>query len=195
MKMVWNRVVRFLAKLFSVAQRLAVERFAITAIARLGYSHFLRIIPFFMQIPRPDSLWDPAREIAMTLKRSNPDTVPAPGGAYSHATLVPAGAELLYLAGQVGIREDGSAPADIHDQMRVAFANVAAILRAHDVDQNALVKLNIWLTEEIDYPRFSQIFEEFLGGARPSATFGYLAGLARPDLKVEVEAIAARMPG
>ena len=39
---------------------------------------------------------------------SNPDSVHAPLGLYSHTAVVPSGTRLLYLSGQVGVRPDGS---------------------------------------------------------------------------------------
>ena len=38
----------------------------------------------------------------------NPETVHAPAGSYHHGCEVPAGARWLVLAGQVGVKPDGS---------------------------------------------------------------------------------------
>ena len=46
----------------------------------------------------------------MDLRFDNPAGVHAPLGLYSHTATVPAGTELLYVSGQVGVRPDGSTP-------------------------------------------------------------------------------------
>ena len=57
------------------------------------------------------------REAAGTaLTRLNPSTVAPPAGRYSHGVLVPAGAKLLFISGQVGIEPDGSVPSDFVGQ-------------------------------------------------------------------------------
>ena len=42
----------------------------------------------------------------------NPEKVSPPVGRYSHGVLVPAGAPLLFISGQIGSRPDGSVPDD-----------------------------------------------------------------------------------
>ena len=47
---------------------------------------------------------------------SNPREVHAPVGPYSHTAVVPAGTELVFVSGQVGMRADGSVPAEFAEQ-------------------------------------------------------------------------------
>ena len=44
------------------------------------------------------------------LKISNPPTIAPPAGAYSHCVEIPPNARLLSIAGQGGLRPDGSMP-------------------------------------------------------------------------------------
>ena len=46
----------------------------------------------------------------------NPDTVRAPGGAYSHTVKIPANAEWLMIAGQAGVNVKGEIQSGIHKQ-------------------------------------------------------------------------------
>jgi len=46
----------------------------------------------------------------------NPRDVHAPLGPYSHTAVVPQGSELVFVAGQVGMRPDGSIPDDFAEQ-------------------------------------------------------------------------------
>lgn len=43
----------------------------------------------------------------MTIRFSNPPSVHAPLGLYSHTVSVPEGTELIFLSGQIGVRPDG----------------------------------------------------------------------------------------
>jgi enamine deaminase RidA (YjgF/YER057c/UK114 family) len=55
----------------------------------------------------------------------NPPDVHVPNG-YSHTAVVPAGTELLFFSGQVGVRPDGSIPNTIDEQAKQMFNNIAA---------------------------------------------------------------------
>jgi len=58
----------------------------------------------------------------------NPRDVHAPAGPYSRTAIVPQGSELVFVAGQVGMRADGSIPQAFAEQADVAFQNVRACL-------------------------------------------------------------------
>jgi enamine deaminase RidA (YjgF/YER057c/UK114 family) len=61
----------------------------------------------------------------------NPSNVHAPVGSYSHTVTVPAGTELLFISGQVGMRPDGSLPASFGEQAEAVFENIRSCLAAH----------------------------------------------------------------
>ncbi|MFC0549243.1 hypothetical protein [Kutzneria chonburiensis] len=42
------------------------------------------------------------------IRRWNPPSVAAPSGQYSHVATVPAGHELVFVSGQLGLRPDGT---------------------------------------------------------------------------------------
>lgn len=127
-----------------------------------------------------------------TIIRKNPDIVAPPVGSYSHLTIVPRDKDILVLAGQVGTDPEGNVPADVNDQLRNALLNVTRILNSEGVTSDGIVKINLWLTEEIDRDRFIEMWNEFHGGQPPSTTLAYVSALAQPAFKVEVEAWAAR---
>jgi enamine deaminase RidA (YjgF/YER057c/UK114 family) len=54
-----------------------------------------------------------------------------------------------------------------------------------------LVKISVFLTREEDILMFRKVRDRVLGGSKPAATLLIVKGLARPDLLVEIEAIAA----
>lgn len=122
----------------------------------------------------------------------NPDTVAPPVGRYSHLAVVPAGADLLFLAGQVGNRRDGSVPTDIDDQYEQAMRNVAAILASEGATPANLVKVTIYATGPLDRDRAVKARRAVFGDAVPPSTLVYVAGLARPEYRIEVDAVAVR---
>ena len=125
----------------------------------------------------------------------DPASVHKPGPAYSHSAVVPAGTELVFLSGQVGVRPDGSASASVAEQAEQVFANISAVLAAHGLGASALVKLTTFLVAGQDIQAVRAARSRFLGGHRPASTLVYVSQLADPAWHVEVEAIAARSAG
>ncbi len=130
----------------------------------------------------------------MKIERKNPTDVAPPIGAYSHTTVVPAGSELIVFAGQIGNDATGALPDDTLEQVKNALANVRALLAAEGLDTSHVIKVNFWLTEQVDRTAFNEAWQAFHEGSPPSTTAAYVAALARPEIRVEVEAWAARPP-
>ena len=129
--------------------------------------------------------------MAEAVQFSNPDGLHTPLGLYSHAAIVPAGTRLLYLSGQLGVRPDGSWPAGIADQADQTFANIVAILAAHGVESNAIVKLTTFIVAGQDGQAVREARLKHLGAHRPASTAVYVSELMDPAWFVEVEAVAA----
>ena len=129
----------------------------------------------------------------------SPKGFPAPLGMYSHG-MVSAGGELVVVAGQVGVGPTGAlAGPDIGAQTRQVFANVRAIVEAAGCSMADVVRLQTFLVSPDDIPGFmktrQEIFPElFPTGAYPPNTLVVVSRLVRPELKVEVEAMAVRRP-
>jgi enamine deaminase RidA (YjgF/YER057c/UK114 family) len=122
----------------------------------------------------------------------NPPTVHAPVALYSHGGLVKAGSDILYVAGQVGTRPDGTLPATIGEQADEAFANVVRVLQAKGMTAANLVKLNIYavMGQPVDQVRAAR--HRHLGDHRPASTFVYIPQLVDAKYLIEIEAVAAR---
>ena len=126
----------------------------------------------------------------MTIHTIVTDAAPAPGGHYAQAT---ASGDLLFVAGQLPVRPDGSHTADLpfEDQARQALANLIAIVRAGGSAPERVLKVNVYIVGIEHWPAFNRVYAELFGDARPARAvvpvpelhFGYL---------VEVDAIAAR---
>jgi enamine deaminase RidA (YjgF/YER057c/UK114 family) len=132
-----------------------------------------------------------------SVRRHNPPAVHPPLGRYHHATVHPLGGGLkrLVMAGQVGIKPDGTLAGDLGAQIEQAYDNLLAVLASEGMGAGDLVKVTYFTTdgsaEALKLSR--EIRARKLGDANPSSTYLVIAGLAGPDLKVEIEgeAVAA----
>lgn len=126
------------------------------------------------------------------IQRKNPNTVASPMGSYTHLTVVPKGAGLLVLSGQVGMDLNGELPTDMKEQVENTLQNILRNFESESVTADHIIKINIWATEQMDWKHFNQVWEKFHGGRPPAMTMSYVPALAVPSLKVEIEAWAAK---
>jgi enamine deaminase RidA (YjgF/YER057c/UK114 family) len=120
---------------------------------------------------------------------ASPDELPAPAG-YSHVVSIPAG-RLVWTAGQVGFDADGVVAEGWEAQTRLAFENVGRALRAGGADWPDVVKLTIYAVDVSRLALIRQVRDEFVDTGRPpTSSLVQVAGLARPELLIEVEAVA-----
>ncbi len=126
------------------------------------------------------------------MKSHNPSTV-APGAGYSHAIELPPNARVLYCAGQLGVKTDGSFASDeIRGQAEQAWRNVGAVLRAAGMGYENIVKLTHYLTRREDIAAYREVRAQFLGKHAQASTLVVIAALARPEAVIEVEVVAAK---
>lgn len=123
---------------------------------------------------------------------SNPESVHAPLGPYSHIVAVPEGTELFFIAGQLGVRPDSSTPSTISEQADQIFANIIALLKAHNLEGSDIIKLTTFIVAGHDSQSVSEARLKYLASHRPVSTAVYVSQLADPAWFVEVEAIAAK---
>lgn len=120
----------------------------------------------------------------------NPPTVHRPLAAYSHQIEVTGPARWLVLSGQVGARPDGSVPEDPVEQIEVALQNVSSNLEAAGMTVADVVKVTLYLVGEIDVDRRRAALGAWLGGHEPCMTLLFVAALAAPAYRVEIDAWA-----
>jgi enamine deaminase RidA (YjgF/YER057c/UK114 family) len=127
------------------------------------------------------------------IRKINPPSVPKPVAAYSHVADVPPGTRLLFLAGQVGNRPDGSLAEGVEDQAVQALENIRLILAAQGAGPQDIVKLTFYVAAKpASLAKLNaKRAEMFAGTAPPPSTWIQVAGLARPEYLVEIEAVAA----
>ncbi|MBL0347517.1 RidA family protein [Candidatus Villigracilis affinis] len=124
----------------------------------------------------------------------NPQNIHTPLGQYSHQIEITGNERMLVLSGQVGMREDGSVPEDALEQIDVAFENIFRNLQAANMDVKDIVKLTYYLVGEIDTAKRRELTASKLQGHQPCSTLLYVAALAAPIYKVEIDAWASRQP-
>ena len=121
----------------------------------------------------------------------NPGQVHAPVGRYVHQIEVTNPTRILFISGQVGMEPDGTIPDNPIDQLGVALENVFRNLAAAGLTLEALTKVTIYAVGELDSGERRKELDRHLGDHVTCSTFVYVAGLARPEYKVEVDAWAA----
>ena len=116
-----------------------------------------------------------------------PDVASNPG--YSHLVAV---GRLLITAGQVALDADGNivGKGDAAAQTVQAFENLRRVLAAGGATFDDVLKLTIYVTSRDCRKVVADVRQSLFTEPRPASTYLIVAGLAVPDLMVEVEAIA-----
>ena len=122
----------------------------------------------------------------------NPKTVVAPFSRYSQAAEMPPNARWLYVSGQVGVGPDGRLADSPEGQIERAFRNVLAVVEDAGMGPRDIVKVTTFLTRPDDVQLYREVRDRVLQGATPTSTLLIVAGLARKEWLVEVEAVAAK---
>jgi enamine deaminase RidA (YjgF/YER057c/UK114 family) len=126
-----------------------------------------------------------------------PKTFGAPLGMYSHGMTAPCG-EIVVVAGQVGMGPGGQvAGGDVVAQTKQALANVRAVVEAAGCSMRAVVRLQTFLTHAGDIDGFmkarAEVFPRYFpDGAYPPNTLLVVSRLVKPELLVEIEAMAVK---
>ncbi|NTX29888.1 RidA family protein [Burkholderia pyrrocinia] len=99
---------------------------------------------------------------------------------------------LVFIAGQIGLRADGSIPDAPAEQVDAAFKRVEAILAHLDLDFSDVVEL---VSYHVDVgahlAAFRAVKEHYIRVDFPAWTILGVAALARPELIVEIKVVAA----
>jgi len=125
----------------------------------------------------------------MPIQYVNPSNIAPPRG-YSH---VVKDGNTVYIAGQVARDCDGKTVgvADAKAQMKQVCRNLGDALAAVGGNLSHLVKINVFMTHREDIPAFREIQAQYLSTDNPPAsTLILCSGLADPDFRIEIEAIA-----
>jgi enamine deaminase RidA (YjgF/YER057c/UK114 family) len=119
---------------------------------------------------------------------------PTPYG-YSHTASIPAGAQLVLVAGQYGSKPDGTVVSpNFAEQVQQAFHNLGVALGAHGLDLSHVAQLRTYVLNP-DFEKLGVIGQAVhagCGDTPPTQTVIGVHSLAMPDILFEVEAVAVR---
>lgn len=129
------------------------------------------------------------------LKKFNPKNVMQPfNNAYHHGVVIPAGAQVLHISGQVGAAPDGTTSPDPAEQSEQIWRNLAAILTEADMTVANIVKLTAFIVSDDVYPAYAAVRNRYLGDIpAPASTAIFVPKLIMPEWLIEVEMIAAKV--
>ncbi|MTH80332.1 RidA family protein [Paracoccus aestuariivivens] len=98
----------------------------------------------------------------------------------------------LFISGQVGARPDGSAADGVADQTEWALKRIEELLRIAGLDLTDLVDVTSYHVDiESTLPDFMEVKRRFIKSPYPAWSIIGISGLSRPELKVEIRAVAA----
>jgi len=126
------------------------------------------------------------------MRRLNPNTIHPPFANYAHAVEVPAGSRIVFCSGQLGVEAGGAVPEGVEAQARLCFRAIAAILAEAGMTFADLVRLNAYVSSPQHLKGYMTARDEFVMSPPPASTLMVVQGFARPEFKVEVEAVAAK---
>lgn len=114
---------------------------------------------------------------------------------FSQAVEVTGAERVVICSGQTGMGEDGSLPTtdDMGEQVKKAFQNLGEVLQTAGLSAADVVKVNYYTTDVDELIAvLGPLAAGFFGGNLPASTLLGVSRLAFPQLKIEIEATAAR---
>jgi len=132
------------------------------------------------------------------LEPLQPEGWPRPKG-YSNGFRVPAGHDLVFVAGMVGWDTDEQiVPGGFVAQFEQALLNVLAVVREAGGDAGNLVRLTIYVVDREEYlaslPELGAVWRRVMGRHYPVMALIGIAGLVETGAKLEIEGTAAVPP-
>jgi len=111
--------------------------------------------------------------------------------AYSQAVITEGG-RIVWLAGQVGAADASgrSLGGDFDGQVREVFSRLRQTLEEAGGTLADMVTMTVFITDARLGDRFTQLRKEIFGDNFPASALITVAGLARPELLVEVQGVA-----
>jgi 2-iminobutanoate/2-iminopropanoate deaminase len=129
--------------------------------------------------------------MADAMKRRNLKNARAQARGYSQA-VVTEGGRVVWLAGQIAGEDSSgrSLAADFDGQVREVFARLGRTLEEAGGRLSDIVTMTVFITDARLGDRFTQLRCEIFGDDFPASALITVAGLARPEMLVEVQGIA-----
>jgi enamine deaminase RidA (YjgF/YER057c/UK114 family) len=111
-------------------------------------------------------------------------------GGYSRAVV---DGDFCFVAGTTGYDYATMAmPAEVAEQARNAFRTISGVLNEAGFALADVVRATYYIVERSDADAVLAVCGEHLGEIRPAGSIVVVAGLLRPEMKVEIEVTARR---
>jgi enamine deaminase RidA (YjgF/YER057c/UK114 family) len=127
------------------------------------------------------------------MRAHTPPTIRPPFARYSHAVEVPPGARWLVASGQLGITPGDEVPESAEAQADLCFRALGEILASAGMGFADIVRINAFVTDRAHLAGYMAARDRVVSDPPPASTLMIVSGFARPEFKIEVEAIAARI--
>lgn len=129
------------------------------------------------------------------MKLINPTELGAPSG-YSNGVLTPAGAQVLFVAGQIGWDRDRQlVSSDFVEQFEQALRNVIAVVSEAGGAPDCVARLTIYVTDRSRYldnlEAIGQAYRRIMGRHFPAMALIEVQALLEAGAMVEIEGTAA----
>lgn len=121
----------------------------------------------------------------------SPPTVPTPPSLHAQAVESAIGLRWLHISGQIGLNGAGQLAGTDLGQHEQIWANIANLLKAANMALTDLVKVTAYVTSREQVAHYREVRDKVLNGIQVASTLVVVAGLARPEWVVEIDAVAA----
>jgi 2-iminobutanoate/2-iminopropanoate deaminase len=123
----------------------------------------------------------------MTKQIISTDKAPGAIGPYSQGVVVN---NMLFTSGQIPLNPQTGAMAEgIEEQTKQSLENVKAILAAHGLGMENIIKTTVFLSDMNNFAKMNEVYKQFFTGDFPARSAVEVARLPK-DAMVEIEAIA-----
>jgi enamine deaminase RidA (YjgF/YER057c/UK114 family) len=101
--------------------------------------------------------------------------------------------DFVFVAGTTGFDYSTmTLPSDVTEQTRNCFKTITKTLEDAGFALADVVRATYYITDGADADKVFAVCGEFLGEIRPAATILTVAGLYKPEMKIEIEVTAKR---
>ena len=121
----------------------------------------------------------------------NPDGLPVPRGSYSLVNIAQPG-RMVFIAGQTASDHEGKVVGvgDARAPTRFILGKIQRAVEAAGGTMNDVVALSVFTTDVRNHRDINETRREVLGSNFPTSTMVQVVALARPELLLEINAIA-----
>jgi 2-iminobutanoate/2-iminopropanoate deaminase len=102
--------------------------------------------------------------------------------------------DLVFVAGQSSINDDGVTvgAGDFEAQGHQTFSNLARVLAAGGCTLSDVIKVTVFVTDISQLPTIVALRRQYFTAPYPTDSLVEVSALSRPELQIEIEAIAVR---